>query len=57
MPDIEKYGERAVQSFLSDPPDTDFQRGFLSAMLVIAEEALGLPVDAPPFKEAQELSR
>ena len=28
--------------FLGDPPDNEYQRGFLGAMLIVAEEALGL---------------
>jgi hypothetical protein len=42
---------------VSNPPDTDFQCGFLGAMLVLAEEALGLRMDLPPFAEAHELWR
>jgi hypothetical protein len=44
-----------VAAHLPDPPDTDFQRGFLAALLVFAEEALGLRMDMPPFAEAQKL--
>jgi hypothetical protein len=52
---VEEYVTRAVQTFLADAPDTDFQRGFLAALLVLAEEALELRLDSPPFAEAQEL--
>jgi hypothetical protein len=52
---VEKYVKESVQSFLGDPPDNDFLCGFLSAMLVVEEEALGLPLGSPPFAEAQEL--
>jgi hypothetical protein len=38
---VEEYVTSSVQSFLGDPPDTNFQRGFLSAMLVVAEEHWG----------------
>ena len=52
---VEKYVKASVQSFLVDPPDTDSQWGFLSAMLIVAKEALGLRMDMRPFAEAQEL--
>lgn len=52
---VEKYVERCVQGMVSDPPDTDYQLGFLGAMLVLAEEALGLSLELPPFVEAHDL--
>jgi len=55
--DVYTYIKSSVAMFLVDRPDTDFQRGFLSALLVVAEEALGLRMDIPPFAEAQKLSR
>lgn len=51
----EEYVKDCVQGMVSDPPDTNYQVGFLGAMLVIAEEALGLRMDLPPFAEAHEL--
>lgn len=36
-----RYIARALGGFLNDPPDSDFQRGFLSALLVIYREGLG----------------
>jgi len=32
---------RAVRRFLADPPDSDFQRGYLSALINIYREGLG----------------
>jgi len=52
---IYTYIKSSVAAHLPDPPDTDFQRGFLAALLVFAEEALGLRMDMPPFAEAQKL--
>lgn len=52
-----EYVTRSVQSFLGDAPDNEYQRGFLSAMLAIAKEALGMPQDAYPFAEAEKLTR
>jgi hypothetical protein len=40
---------------VSDPPNTDSQWGYLSALLVVAKEALGQRMDMSPFAEAQEL--
>ena len=54
---VEEYVTSSVQTFLGDLPDSDWQRGFLGAMLVIAEEALGLRMDKPPFKRAEKLLR
>jgi hypothetical protein len=44
-----------VEPFLLSPPDTDFQRGYLAALLNVAEEALGLRLAKYPFAEAQML--
>jgi hypothetical protein len=52
---VEDYVTSSVQSFLGDPPDSEFQFGFLGAMLVVAKEALGLRMDLPPFAEAERL--
>ena len=52
---VEEYVTSSVQTFLGDPPDSDYQRGFLGAMLVVAEEALRLQMDKPPFKKAEKL--
>ena len=52
---IEEWVKANVQGFLGDPPDNDFLDGFLSALLLIEEEALGLPMESPPFAEAREL--
>jgi hypothetical protein len=54
---VEEYVTSAVQMFLVDPPDTDSQWGFLSALLVVAKEALGLDMDNSPYAEAHELWR
>jgi hypothetical protein len=49
------YIKSNVEPYLLYPPDTDFQRGYLAALLNVAEEALGLHLGRSPFKEAQEL--
>ena len=48
------YVKREAEMSLLAPPDTDFQRGYLAATLVIAEN-LGLRMDMPPFAEADRL--
>lgn len=36
-----RYLLHAIVSFTNDPCDSDFQRGFLSALLVVYREGLG----------------
>jgi hypothetical protein len=50
---IYTYIKGNVELFLSDPPDTEFQQGYLAALLTVADEALGLHLAKSPFKEAQ----
>lgn len=38
---IAPYMIEAIDGFLMDPPDSDFQRGFLAALLVLYREGLG----------------
>jgi hypothetical protein len=52
---VEEYIKDSIQTFLVDPPDTDAQWGYLSALLVVAKEALGQQMDMSPFAEAHEL--
>lgn len=35
----EKYIRKAIALFERDPPDTEYQRGYLDALLVIQREA------------------
>jgi hypothetical protein len=49
------YIKSGVDDFLLEPPDSDFQRGYLAALLGVAEEALGLHLGKSPFMEAQKL--
>ena len=53
---VEEYVTSAVQKFVGDPPWTDYQWGFLSALLVVAKEA-GLDMYNSPYAEARELER
>lgn len=36
-----KYVERALIGFAGDPPDSDYQRGFLAALAIVYREGLG----------------
>lgn len=36
-----RYIENALLGFLSDPADSDFQRGYLAALLTLYTEGLG----------------
>ena len=51
---VAEYIASAVQGFVSDPPDTDSQWGYLSALLVVGE-TLGQQMEAAPFRKAHEL--
>jgi hypothetical protein len=42
---IRPYIERAIDGFLADPPDSDFQRGYLAGLLNIYREGLNRPED------------
>jgi hypothetical protein len=42
---VGEYVRNAVQGFVGDPPDTDSQWGYLSALLVVAKEALGMRME------------
>lgn len=36
-----RYLERALLGFLDDAPDSDYQVGFLNALIVVSNEGLG----------------
>ena len=43
------------RDFVAAQTFTDSQWGYLSALIVVAKEALGERMDIPPFAEAHEL--
>lgn len=51
---MEEYVVRAIEGFLKDPPDCDFQRGYLAALITIGVEAMGLAKDDPLIVAAEE---
>lgn len=46
-----------IEGFLRDPPDTEFQRGFLAALLAVHEETLGRGRTDARFIAAEEMLR
>lgn len=40
-----RYIESALSGFLNDPADSDFQRGYLAALLTLYTEGLGKGLD------------
>lgn len=44
-----------LDGFVRDPPDDDYQRGFLRAMLMFSNEVLGIPDDDQTWKAADAL--
>ena len=41
---VDEYVRSAVQGFVGDPPDSNYQSGYLAALLVVAQEALGASI-------------
>ena len=49
------YVIKAVEQFLSDPPDTEYQRGFLAALLLVWSEGMNGNVNDVRFIAADDL--
>jgi hypothetical protein len=49
------YIKREMEMSLAGLPDTDFQRGYLAGLLVLAKDVLGLDMNEQPFSEAEKL--
>lgn len=43
---VRNYLDQSINGFMNDPPDTDYQRGFLAAVLIVWKEALNKGDDA-----------
>lgn len=43
----------ALQSFVKDPPDSDFQAGYLECLYFIGREVLGMDLGPDPYMEEQ----
>lgn len=46
---------RMLEGFVNDPPDTDYQQGFLAAVIVIGHEIMGIGFDEPVMADANAL--
>ncbi len=51
----EQYMREALALFAFDPPDTDFQRGYLAALRVIANEAMGFAWNDIALEETENV--
>lgn len=47
---------QALELFAKDPPDTDFQEGYLCALMVFANEAMGFAWNDPSLAQCENLS-
>jgi hypothetical protein len=52
---IEAMMRKCLASFVTNPPDTDFQKGYVAGMLVFANEVLGIPRNDPTWADADAL--
>ena len=43
---VESYVATALHGFVKDPPDSDFQSGYLAALKAVATEAMGVTLSA-----------
>lgn len=43
MTEAETYMRNALEAFVNDPPDNDFQDGYLEALIIFATDGLGIP--------------
>ncbi len=55
MDDPKEVALKILGGFIGDPPDTEFQLGYLAAMLTFANEVLCIPNDDPTWKAADAL--
>ncbi len=39
------YVKKAIEGFINDPPDSEYQRGFLASLLCLYREALEMPLN------------
>ncbi len=44
-----------LRGFIDDPPDSDYQSGFLGAVIIIANEIMGIDVNDPLLVEANSI--
>lgn len=51
----EKRIRRILEGFINDPPDTDYQQGFLAAVIVIGHEIMGISMREKLMQDADAL--
>lgn len=51
----EQIIRRMLQGFVDDPPDSEYQDGFLNAILSIAREVMGFDWNDPIFAKVDEV--
>lgn len=54
---ITPYLVEAIGGFLTDPPDTDYQRGYLAALVSVYREGLGREANDARLVAAERLLR
>lgn len=52
MKDPKEEALKILMGFVNDPPDSEFQWGYLGAMLTFSNEVLCIPNDDPTWKAA-----
>lgn len=53
----EPYIMKAIEGFLNDPPDSEFQEGYLSALISVYREAIGRGESDARIEAAERLIR
>lgn len=52
---VEPFVMKAIEGFLNDPPDSDYQRGYAAALIVIYREGLGRGASDARVEAAERL--
>lgn len=52
-----EYVMLGIAGFIKDPPDSDHQRGYLAALIVVATEGLGVSRQRSEIRQAESLLR
>ncbi|RYD66076.1 MAG: hypothetical protein EOP83_05930 [Verrucomicrobiaceae bacterium] len=45
--EVRGYVRSSLEGFLLDPPDSDYQRGYMAALKAVLKEAMGHPATDP----------
>ncbi|AOG03091.1 hypothetical protein [Bosea sp. RAC05] len=52
---VEPFVMKAIEGFLNDPPDSDYQRGYLAGLVNVYREGLGRGVSDARLEAADRL--